>query len=87
MSLSIRGAEELVWSLVRELVLSPPGLFELIQNYMWYIYVINYTGIFATGFLFLSFFFFKYSTHIGRIVADCTYILSDLSTSRLHIIK
>lgn len=58
MSLSIRGAEELVWSLVRELVLSPPGLFELIQNYIWYICVINYTGIFATGSLFLSFFFF-----------------------------
>lgn len=49
MSLSIRGAEELVWSLLRELVLSP-GLFELIQNYMWYTSVIYYTGIFATGF-------------------------------------
>lgn len=86
MFLSIRGAEELVWSLMRELVLSPPGLFELIQNYMWYICVINYIGIFATGGWFLKS-FFKYSTHIGRIVADCTYILSDLSTSCLHIIK
>lgn len=51
MSLSIWGAEELVWSLMRELVFSPGSSraeFKLIQNYMWYICVINYTGIFAT---------------------------------------
>lgn len=45
------GCRELVWSLMRELVLSPGfsrAGFKLIQNYMRYVCVINYTSIFAT---------------------------------------
>lgn len=57
---------------MRELVLSPPGLFELIQNYMWYICVINYTGIFATGFWFLILFFFFSNIQLTLDVSELT---------------